>query len=456
MNKINHLNPTFLRLSVILILAVVFPLFFIQCKEGSLDTFSGQSVTDETTGYHVSHNNPPMLPDGALYDISLPDSWNDLVIYAHGYVNPQKELAVPEDSIEGRSAAEIVNELGMAYATTSFRANGLIGPEAVTDLVQLVDAFVEQHGQPKRIYLVGVSQGAMITTLAMEQYPDVFDGGLAGCGPVGNFRKQVNYLGDFHVLFNYFFPGLEVGDPSGIPGSAVDNWLSQDSSLKQQLRSVLGDRPQDARMLLRVAGVPVQDESNPEEIDERIFNLLRYNILATNNAIERLNGFPFENLEKEYRGMGSAREDSMLNRDIERFQAAELALESIRNEFETTGSLSRPLVSMHTTGDEEVPFWHVSEYRKKLGGFLSSSRLRYSNLPVRRYGHCNFRLPEVLAGFAVLVVKVSLHDLSVPFSIFPDQAAEQEFLELSREQGANPVIKRTPSQSGETQFQVNE
>ena len=35
---------------------------------------------------------------------------------------------------------------------------------------------------------------------------------LALCGPVGDFAGQIDYLGDFRVLFDYFFPGVIPGD----------------------------------------------------------------------------------------------------------------------------------------------------------------------------------------------------------------------------------------------------
>lgn len=438
-----HLHNTPFRLPFFLALLVVFSLFFTQCKEGPLDTSSRQHGTDESLAFNVNNDNRPTLPDGALYYISLPDRWNDLVIYAHGYVNPQERLALPDDSVEDRSVSEIVNELGMAYATTSYRANGLVGPEAVEDLVQLVNIFVEQHGRPDHIYLVGVSEGAMITTMAVEQHSDVFSGGLAGCGPIGSFRKQVDYLGDFHVLFNYFYPEPEVGIPSGVPGYVIENWLGESSSLKQQVRNALAERPGVARTLMRVASVPVQNESNHKEIEGTIFDLLHYNVLATNNAIDRLNGLPFNNPNREYSGTGSARGDSILNREIKRFRADAPALESIKNEFETSGDLPRPLVTMHTTGDQEVPYWHEPIYQEK--AFRQGSLLQHSNLPIiGRYGHCNFKLHELLVGFAVMVVKVSLHDLIVPVTMFPDKQAKQEFLELSHEQGVTPVIQPTP------------
>ena len=40
------------------------------------------------------------------------------------------------------------------------------------------------------------------------------------CGPVGDFQKQIDYLGDFRVLFDYYFPNIMpplVGPLNGFP-----------------------------------------------------------------------------------------------------------------------------------------------------------------------------------------------------------------------------------------------
>ena len=31
------------------------------------------------------------------------------------------------------------------------------------------------------------------------------------CGPVGDFAYQVDHIGDFRAVFDYFFPGLMAG-----------------------------------------------------------------------------------------------------------------------------------------------------------------------------------------------------------------------------------------------------
>ncbi|HEX2251607.1 MAG TPA: alpha/beta hydrolase, partial [Gemmatimonadales bacterium] len=158
-----------------------------------------------------------VLQDGALYRVCFPETWNgDLVLYAHGYVAPQQELALPQQRVGNQSIADLITRLGYAYATTSYRANGLIAPEAVDDLNQLVDTIESRYRpDPIRTVIVGFSEGGLIATLAAERYPNRFDGALAGCGPIGDFRAQLDYMGDFRVVFDYFFPGL-------LPGTALD------------------------------------------------------------------------------------------------------------------------------------------------------------------------------------------------------------------------------------------
>ena len=65
-----------------------------------------------------------------------------------------------------------------------------------------------------RTHVAGVSEGGLVATLLAERSPELFSSALAACGPIGSFRQQINYLGDFRVLFDYYFPGV-------LPGSAV-------------------------------------------------------------------------------------------------------------------------------------------------------------------------------------------------------------------------------------------
>lgn len=60
-------------------------------------------------------------------------------------------------------------------------------------------------------------------------------------------------------------------------------------------------------------------------------------------------------------------------------------------------------MTLHTTGDEVVPFWHEILY---LGKAWSSARSSFIPIPTLTYGHCNFTAVDVLVAFAVLVDQV--------------------------------------------------
>ena len=84
----------------------------------------------------------------ALYRVCFPSTWNgDLVVYAHGYVKADEPLAIPDDQVQGQAVQDIVTGLGYAYATTSYRANGLVADQGAEDVASLVET-VRARFQP--------------------------------------------------------------------------------------------------------------------------------------------------------------------------------------------------------------------------------------------------------------------------------------------------------------------
>src|SRR5918993_4295178 len=181
---------------------------------------------DNTTG------ESGVLPgSGALYLICVPEEFNpatdDLVVYAHGTVPPQAPLALPDDEIAEMPVSEIVTGvLGSAYATTSYRENGLVVVDATRDLQRLVAKFRQLYGPiGGNTYAVGISEGGLVATLATERHPQLFDGTLAACAPIGDFQRQVNYFADFRLAFDFYFPaslpGINPGNPIAIPAEVI-------------------------------------------------------------------------------------------------------------------------------------------------------------------------------------------------------------------------------------------
>jgi pimeloyl-ACP methyl ester carboxylesterase len=345
------------------------------------------------------------LPHGARALICVPASgWNgDLVIWGHGYVayhKPDGSVA-PLDFYHIRvgdlDLPNLLQQLGFAFATTSYRQNGLTILEGVEDVVELQDRFISLHGKPGRTYMVGASEGGAITTLLMERHAGRFSGGLAGCGPIGDFQRHINYIGDFRVLFDYFFPSVLPGSPVDVPFELISGW---ESTYKPAVQAALTANPSAARQLIKTSRAPI-DPQDPSTVETTTVNLLWYFVFGEADARSKLGGNPFTNRGRFYVGSDN---DLLLNLKVPRFDADQAALQNVAK-HQTSGLVTKPLVTLHTTRDEQVPFAHELLYHAKVKSAGSSAYV--TQIPTVAYGHCNFTKSQLLGSFALLVKQVA-------------------------------------------------
>lgn len=360
------------------------------------------------------------MHSGGFYLIQMPDNWNgDLVMYAHGYVSPTEPVAIPESQLflpDGSYLPDLITDMGYAFATASYRANGMVVPDAITDMVELKFLFKELFPDPKHTFLVGASEGGLITTKSLES-KRCYSGGLAVCGPVGDFIKQIEYMGDFRILFDYFFPAVLPGSPVQIPQELMDNW---ETIYQARVVEAISAAPEKTLNLLFTANAPF-DPEDPESIGKTVLGLLWYNVFATNDLTQRCGGNPYGNISKHYHSLSNEAE---LNARVQRIAADPEALFAAQSQFSTLGTPSEPLVTMHTSGDPIVPFWHERLYRQKISE--NGNPYLFNHIPVQRYGHCNFTKDEVLRGFKLLVAKVLAKELaSIPTPVGKSQASTQ-------------------------------
>lgn len=336
---------------------------------------------------------------GALWMICIPKLWNgSLVVYAHGYIAYNEPLDFQHLELpDGTYLPDVITSLGFAFTTTSYRANGLVALEAIEDVAQLTQFFPTYAGRaPRYTYLSGVSEGGLVTTLSIERHPELYSGGLATCGPIGDFRRQTDYMADYRVLFDYFFPGVLPGSPISIPQDLIDNW---DAVYEPAVEAAVAGDTAAAKQLIRTAKAAI-DPADPSTLVATSTDVLWYNVYATNDAITKLGGNPYGNRGKWYWGSNN---DVKLNRSVQRFTADQTALDALAH-YQTTGSLTKPLVTLHTTGDDVVPYWHEALYQQKAGAYDPG---QLTQIPVFSYGHCNFTTGQALAAFGILVLKVT-------------------------------------------------
>ena len=333
------------------------------------------------------------LPSGARSRICVPiNGWNgQLVVFAHGYVAVNAPLDFYNLTLaDGTDLSLLVQSLGFAFATTSYRQNGLAILEGVDDLGELIDKFREKHN-PLRVYVAGVSEGGLTATLFAERSLNPLFSALAACGPIGSFHVQLDYIGDFRVLFDYFFPGLIPGSAINIPPTVLTHW----NAYQLAIAGALSAHPDRAIELMRVAKT-AYDPANPATIVNTTLDLLWYNVFGTADAILKLGGNPYGNRLRWYFGSSN---DLQLNLHVARFTASPRALAALRP-YSTSGDLSIPLVTLHTVGDDVVPVWQELLYWAKVD---LSGRGRFVPMVVPRYGHCTFTTNEVVGAFVATV-----------------------------------------------------
>jgi pimeloyl-ACP methyl ester carboxylesterase len=358
------------------------------------------------------------MPPAGLYN-------GKLIIYAHGYVAPNEPVGIPADQLVlpgGISIPQLVTSLGFGFAATSYPANGLVLVPGVQDLRNLANFFDAECGAPSRTILGGVSEGGLIATKALEQYPAEFNGALAACGPIGDFRDQVNYIGDFRVVYDYFFPGVLPPTAVDIPPQLIAGW---ETVYRPLALGALASNAGAAKQLFSVARVPLGSDPaiNGLAAADR---LLWYSVFATNNAREVLGGQPFQNKYKWYSG---SLNDFRLNLQVARFSADAAALANIQQYYQTSGRLSRPLVTLHNLEDPVVPYWHESQYW--LRAFLAGRLGQLVQLPSLRYGHCNFSQAEVVFALGILLAKIEGNAAVTLQPSFDSDADQAEYRELA-------------------------
>jgi pimeloyl-ACP methyl ester carboxylesterase len=350
---------------------------------------------------------------GSIYRICMPPAENyngSLVVWAHGFQDAGTPVGIPEDQlcVADLCIPDVVNGLGFAFATNSYSKTGLAIRQGKDDILDLVEIFAAQKGRPFKVYLIGASEGGIITALALEQHPEVFSAGLAACGPIGSFPYQMNYFGDARVTFEYFFPGVIPGSPFDPDQSLVDAWSTYYDAV---VKPIVFD-PANRRRLnqwVAVAKLPFDVANYLVTVEQSVRDVLQYSVVNVRDAAVTLGGFPFDNRNRWYIG---SENDLRLNASVLRVGADPVALDEMRDFYRTTGVLQRPMVTLHTLRDQQVPYGHERVYLRKTlgsGAFLT----QHVNVPIDRYEHCNFTSGEVLFSFALMLFKdAALKELS--------------------------------------------
>jgi pimeloyl-ACP methyl ester carboxylesterase len=334
---------------------------------------------------------------GALYRLVRPTLWNgSLVLYAHGYVDPDAPISLP---LEGELLINLLAPQGFAVAFASFSESGWAVKDGAQRTHQLLGIFTATFGTPSRVYIGGASMGGLIAIKLAEQYPGAFAAALPTCAVAGGSSLQFDYVGNIRVLFDYFYPGV-------LPGSAVDVPAGLDLTQTIALPAItaMQNDPAAAFAIGAIEQTPVPFAS-PEELVQSIATALAWHALSFEDLVSRTHGHStFDNHDTRYTGALPPALLAAINAGVARFEALPSASAYLDHYYQPSGELLIPMLLLSTSRDPLVPAFHQMAYREAVAAVGNAELI--VERTIDRYGHCSFTPGELASAFADLALWV--------------------------------------------------
>jgi pimeloyl-ACP methyl ester carboxylesterase len=325
---------------------------------------------------------------GSQYSLYVPTNWNGkLVVYVHGFVDAALPVALP--SVD--ALRDAIGTAGYAVAYSSFSENGFAFSDGLQRTHQLRGLFVSRFGQPTQTLVIGHSLGGLITLALAERYPTQYDGALPMCGVVGGTRRELQYIGDVRAIFDYFYPNVLPGDATELP--PITNLNAQ---ILGPAQAAIAANPTGAFVLAGIAQTPIPG-INPTEVVTSVLTALGFHARGLSDLTDRAQGkAPYGNADELYASTAYAALMGPLNTSVERFSLAANANAWLRHNYEPSGDLAIPVLTLHTTRDPVVPFFHEGLLAAQVAQRGAGANLLQRS--ISRYGHCTFAIPEMLTS----------------------------------------------------------
>ena len=334
---------------------------------------------------------------GALYALHMPHRWNGSVVYyAHGIVPAAAPLALPTgDGFP--DVRDALGRLGYAVAYSSFSENGWAVKDGTTRTLQLRQLFERNFDEPRRSYLVGTSMGGLIAQKIAESRAKHYDGILAMCAPLAGATAEVNYIGNVRVVFDALYPGVVPGDVLNVPPG-----LDLFNDVIVPVKTAITLNPTGLGIISRLAQTPLAGESGAELAGSLIY-AIGYDVSGIDDFLGRTKGESmFDNRETWYSAAAPLPPGTVeqVNQLVGRFDASPRGERFLDQYYNPEGDLDMPTLTLHTTRDPLVPFFHEAEFAQRVARAHHSEKLVQRS--VNAYGHCAFTTEQMVGAFQAL------------------------------------------------------
>ncbi len=366
--------------------------------------------------------------DGTPFTVRVPENWNgDLLLWSHAYTLPGGGPTLPETDADHPQLTQWLLEAGYALAGSEFESVPWPTPDMIDAQLGVLDWFAANVGEPRHVIAWGKSLGGATTAVLAERHPDRISAAMPMCGEVAGA------VAGFNAQLDVAFAAktLLFGDaPVQLTGIA-DPQANQDRA-NTLLRTALDTPEGAARLALANAYGPVPGwvdslAPRPSDPDEQALHQYlydRYQLGAFmfgsgRSQVESvLGGNPSWNTGVDYREQlaKSSQRDLVttlyqragldLDADLDRLAAAPRvapdprAVARLAREANLTGALTRPAITLHSTGDAAAPVEAERWYADRVAMQDRSANLR--QVYVERANHCFFTAGEQLAVLRAL------------------------------------------------------
>lgn len=334
---------------------------------------------------------------GAVYSIAVPDDWNgDLVLYAHGFIDPEAPIALPTaDDILPLRDLLLANGYAMAYS--SYSQNGLAVKDGAQRTKQLRGIFAATFSKPDRTFLVGHSLGALVCVNLAEKHPQHYDGVLAISGMLGGSQAEIDYVGHLRVLFELYYPEILPGGVGYVPPG-----LDLVTDVVIPIATAIQVDPTGAVGISMIDQTPVPWSSGAELV-ESFYRGLGFFFRGFEDVNSRTHehGF-FDNVDTVYTGVLPQSILDDINANADRVAATPDAANTLEHNYVPTGDLRVPVLTVHTLRDPSVPIFHEALFAAAVTDQGREDLLVQRTL--NRYGHTEaITAVEVFEAFEELV-----------------------------------------------------
>ncbi|HEX6315350.1 MAG TPA: hypothetical protein VFZ73_10850 [Gemmatimonadaceae bacterium] len=336
---------------------------------------------------------------GSIYGLFMPVTWNgDVIYYAHGTRDVLEPVNLPSGIDSTTFVRDALGALGFAIAYSSWSSNGFALEDAIRRTHQLQGLFVSKYGRPDHSYLMGHSLGGLAALALAERFPRQYDGAYLLCGLIAGSEFTFQNIGNVRLLFDFFYPGALPGTVTTMPLSVLADPFGL---VAGPALAAIQTNPTGALTMFQIDQVTIEGNSLTEKIESLVRILVGHSRFV-NDVLPRVHGhFPFGNGNTEYTIGGSAAPLAALNATIQRYHISADADRWREHNYEPTGAIRFPVLTLHTNRDYFAPFLSEALFAGKVAMAGASDLLVQRTM--NRWGHCTFSVQEMVTGLMDLV-----------------------------------------------------